>query len=229
MLRKNVIKVHKGSFKQVKEEFQSMPNRSVCLVLYEEEIYIDNIVIPAAKGKWIEGIIQNNMIYNFEEIDKLSYSYEISKLKNGMLNVRIFCINSESSELFHHVVGKGRVTSVYLIQFCYVCYSFKKLRIAKYILIFSSHDYTYLLLCNKATLIKSYVFESSRATFSKINSLIESLLADKNLGGSYERVPVLFINFEFRDIIERLSYKYAIYDLARRDESKIIKKYIGGI
>ncbi|MDP4087766.1 MAG: hypothetical protein Q8930_00695, partial [Bacillota bacterium] len=138
-----------------------------------------------------------------------------------------FCINSERNELFHHMVGRSRISSVYLIQFCYIHYVFSMLRRRDYILIFSTNDFTYILFCLDATLHKSFLLENEVAKYSNISTKIESIFKDAAADTGIRKIPVVFINFEFKDIIEKLSYSYYVYDVGRIDEDKIIKKYIG--
>ncbi|MDP4091273.1 MAG: RepB family plasmid replication initiator protein, partial [Bacillota bacterium] len=135
MFGNTIIKVNKSSYEKLQESFQKLPNKTFSLILYEEEIYVGSIEIPTVRKKWVSGMVQSSLIHTFEEIDKLSYSYEIVSKMKGMYSIRLFCINSERNELFHHMVGRSRISSVYLIQFCYIHYVFSMLRRRDYILI----------------------------------------------------------------------------------------------
>lgn len=225
MLGNSVLKVHKNNLETVKKNFSRKQSRAIAAILYEEEIYIENIDIPKAKRKWIKRLVENNLTYNFEDIDKLAYSYEIINKRKGNKSARILCVNSDVNEFIQHSVKGMGVKAIYLIQFCYSYFAYLTCKADNFILIFNSGSYIYILFCEKRSIIKCEIMEINKADFGEINSTIQTMLKTEDIYTACDEMPLVLINFREDHIIEKLKTHYNLYSIVEKEESKIINKY----
>jgi hypothetical protein len=229
MIFKRLIKVYNNNTETIKAEIRNIHRGSVIFIYYEEDIYIDTLLIPATKSKWLNKMIKNNMIYNFDDISKLCYSYDILSKSSNKYNVRLYCINSKKEQLFEALNKGTRVRGVYLIQFCYIYYVEKLLKVKEFILIFNTGEFTYLVFYAGGTVDNSSILKVGDAGITTLVEAIKSILRNRKNQVTEIKFPIILINYSIKGHREELSEHFLVKDLGEICEDKIIKKYIGVI
>jgi hypothetical protein len=229
MFLKKIVKVYDNNIDGVKSEIANLQRCSVNFVFYQEDIYIDTLFIPAAKKKWISKLVKNSLIFNFEDIGKLCYSYDIAYKSANKFCIRLYCINSKKNLLFEALNKGVRVVGVYLIQFCYCYYVQRYHKQKEFLLIFNSKGFTYIIFCLGGSLKSSSLFKSTQESFKTILDVIEENI--KGIDGKCygDTLPIVFMNYEIKSHIESLSQYFPVKDLGSVSEEKVVKKYIGAI
>ena len=227
MFYRKIIKVYDNNVDIVKSNSSQYHRCSLKLIFYCEDIYIDRIYIPAVKKKWIGQMIKNNLIANFDDIGKLCYSYDITHKSANKYCISLYCINSKKNQLFDVANNKFRVEGVYLIQFCYLYYIQRQIKFKDFLLIFNAQNYTYILLSVEGTLESSSVVKSDQLTLNNTIDAIEMNLKNIKENKAGNTIPVLFVNYQFKDYVNVISQLYYVKDVGNVNEDKLIRKYTG--
>ena len=228
MFSRKIIKVYDSNTDITKAKLAKLRSCSLNLIFYCEDIYIDRLFIPAVKKKWVGQMIKNNLIINFDDIGKLCYSYDILHKSANKYCISLYCINSKKYQLFDVLNNKVRVTGVYLIQFCYLFYIHRHLKLKNFLLVFNTNSYTYILSSLEGALIYCNMVISHQLALNYIINNIETTMKDiKDRLNTTDAIPVLFINYESKNNVKEISQLYQVKDLGNVSEDKLIRKYIG--
>ncbi|WP_139904263.1 hypothetical protein [Clostridium thermarum] len=226
---KKVIKIYNSNIETIKSELGKRCRGSFVFIYYEEDIYIDTLYIPATKTKWLSKMIKNHMIYNFDDISKLCYSYNILSKSSNKYKIRLYCINSKKEQLFEALNKGAKVKGVYLIQFCYLYYVEKILKKSEFVLIFTSGEFTYLVFYAGGGVESSSIFKFADNGSGNLLDIIKKCIGCGDKITTDINFPIVFLNYHSKGHIECLAEHFSVKDLGKISEDKIIKKYIGVI
>lgn len=233
MFRKKILCIFGQNEELIKRELNSLQWGSIKVVFFQEDIYIDTLCIPMVKSRWINNMIKNHLLYNFDEIEKLCYSYDVVSKSSKKLCIRLYCINARNSFIFEELKKSVRITGIYLIQFCYLNFVQKQLGLKDFILVFSSRGSIYVEFFSNGSLLVNYCFkEGAEENYEFINEKIidEFISCYKQL--SSEKAALIALNLIEQGLLKILSDYFQtskVVNLGYISEEKIIKKYVGGM
>lgn len=227
MFISTVMRVYEDNLEEVLEQLKRKRFGKTKFVFYDEEIYIDIIQLPMVKRAWMNNLIINNLIYNFEDISSLSFSYEVISIKNKKCKIILYCINSKKNILYESLNTKHKVVGVYLIQHCYHYFVRKILKVKDFILVFDSKKRTYLNYSCQGVLKKSFIYNRNDEETVDIIDTINKIFLDDYLNKDIQTPPILIINYEKIDLLMKALGDSNIRNMGRIDENTIIKKYVG--
>ncbi|NLZ47354.1 MAG: hypothetical protein GX895_00960 [Clostridiales bacterium] len=227
MVISKIIKVHEDNIDSVIDKLKEIKRGKIKFIFYDEDIYIDRIYIPPVKKAWMDNLISNNLIYNFEDIRKLAFSYEIISKKNSKYKIILYCINSKKNILYKSIKDKHKIVGVYLIQHCYHYYVKENLKVKDYILVFDSKKYTYIIYSKQGFLQNSLLYNRDEVEISVVVDSINKILSDHCLTKEGKILPIIMLNYEKTDLLMELLNDYCFKNMGTVNENKIIRKYVG--
>lgn len=227
MFISTVMKIYEDNIELVIEKLKEKKSRKIKFVFYDEDIYIDTIYIPPVKKAWMDNMIRNNLIYNFDDIGKLSYSYELIKKKNNKYKIILYCINSKKNILYKSINDKHKVVGVYLIQHCYHYFVKETLKVKDFILVFDSKKYTYINYSCQGFLENSLIYNSYEVEIAVIVESLNKILLDEGPTQESKAPPIIMLNYEKVDLLMGLMNNCSLKNMGIVNENKIIRKYVG--
>ncbi|EPY2275429.1 hypothetical protein ACXAT3_000107 [Clostridium sporogenes] len=143
----------------------NMEKRKLYLILEGERVYAKFITLPRINNKnKINEIIKNELIYEFNDIDNILYSYDILKKNKTNMESIIFCINIGNNKILKKCMGQCKnIAGIYSIQFSVLNLYREYIKEKNYIFLFKHKKYTYIILYSENNLIYSnFIYEGEK-------------------------------------------------------------------
>ncbi|EPY2271249.1 hypothetical protein ACXAUS_000031 [Clostridium sporogenes] len=143
----------------------NMEKRKLYLILEGERVYAKFITLPRINNKnKINEIIKNELIYEFNDIDNILYSYDILKKNKTNMESIIFCINIGNNKILKKCMGQCKnIAGIYSIQFSVLNLYKEYIKEKNYIFLFKHKKYTYIILYSENNLIYSnFIYEGEK-------------------------------------------------------------------
>ncbi|MGO5108673.1 hypothetical protein [Clostridium sporogenes] len=143
----------------------NMEKRKLYLILEGERVYAKFITLPRINNKnKINEIIKNELIYEFNDIDNILYSYDILKKNRTNMESIIFCINIGNNKILKKCMGQCKnIAGIYSIQFSVLNLYKEYIKEKNYIFLFKHKKYTYIILYSENNLIYSnFIYEGEK-------------------------------------------------------------------
>jgi hypothetical protein len=227
MFISKVMKVYDDNIELVIEKLKTTGPGKIKFIFYDEDIYIDTLSIPVVKKAWIHNIINNKLIYNFDDIGKFSFSYEILTKKENKYLIVLYCINSRKNILYKSLEPKHKVVGVFLIQHCYHYFVKELVKVKDFILVFNSKKYTYVIFSYNGFLKKNIIFKNGEVEIGEILDCINEILSNEDNDGTVKNTPIIMINYEKVDLLMKMLSDCSFRNMGTVDENRIIRKYVG--
>lgn len=140
----------------------NMEKRKLYLILEGERVYAKFITLPRINNKnKINEIIKNELIYEFNDIHNILYSYDILKKNKTNMESIIFCINIGNNKILKKCMTQCKnIAGIYSIQFSVLNLYREYIKEKNYIFLFKHKKYTYIILYSENNLICSnFIYE----------------------------------------------------------------------
>lgn len=140
---KNIIKTSRNGTKKLR--------RSITVVLKGEEIYYKELNLPGNSYKYIENIVENELLYCFKNIDNILYDFIVKEKNKNSVSILLYYVNIEKSEFFMSFYKdykniNSRLKGISLVQFQIVKHFGAKIKHNNYILIYVEMQKIYFIL-----------------------------------------------------------------------------------
>jgi hypothetical protein len=207
-----------NSIEDIKIDFT---NKNLFIVIDGEEVYVKLLTLPKVKKERLYEIIKSELQYRFKTINNIMFTYEILKDNGVNLEVAVFCLNWNKSELIKKCMGRGaKVKGIYPIQFCILNKYKNYIEDKKYIFIFVYEDILYFLACINSKIVANSVIK----TF-KEKSFMEELNKFQIKCGTIEEFKdinkIFFLDFPNKRLIEDVKKLCNCIDLGSIDKEAI--------
>ena len=143
----------------------NMEKRKLYLILEGERVYAKFITLPRINNKnKINEIIKNELIYEFNDIHNILYSYDILKKNKTNMESIIFCINIGNNKILKKCMTQCKnISGIYSIQFSVLNLYREYIKEKNYIFLFKHKKYTYIILYSENNLIYSnFIYEGEK-------------------------------------------------------------------
>jgi hypothetical protein len=150
--------------------------KAVTLVLENEEIYIMNLVLPAAEKYTLWNLIKDELIMKFGNIDNILFDFALCRKTGKTMEVMVYCINFDMKKIVSEMKRKGgMLKGVYPLQL-YILKEYGKLvRKSSYFLAFLFRKRIYLVAIVDKMLVMNKIMPESEG----LNEQDFGYLADK--------------------------------------------------
>lgn len=144
-----IYKNNKNNFSSIKiDKPESIKlhfwNKKFYIVLEGEEVYIKFISIPKVELKNIHDVVKTELMYNFNNIDDIMFTYKIYREYENKLEVLVYCINSSKYEIIRRCSEIWDVKGINVIQFCLFNYIKSLVDVKNYIYIYLLNGNLYI-------------------------------------------------------------------------------------
>ncbi|KEJ01162.1 hypothetical protein N494_09340 [Clostridium botulinum A2B7 92] len=153
----------------------SMEKRKLYLILEGESVYAKFITLPRINSKnKINELIRNELIYEFNNIDNILYSYDILKKNKTSMEGIIFCINICNNKILKKCMAQCKnIAGIYSIQFSVLNLYKEYIKEKNYIFLFKHKKYTYIILYSENNLIYSNLIYEGEKEENKIEKVLK--------------------------------------------------------
>jgi len=136
--------------------------KSTTLVLENEEIYIMNMVLPAAEKHTTWNMIKDELTMKFGNIDSILFDFDLSGKTGKTIEATVYCINFDMKKIVSELKRKGGILQgVYPLQL-YVLKKYQKLiRDSSYLLAFLFRNTIYLAAAANNMLVMNKIIDES--------------------------------------------------------------------
>ncbi|MEY7999439.1 hypothetical protein AB8U03_04365 [Clostridium sp. Mt-5] len=210
----NNNKINKSviSIKDIKVKLK---NRNLIILVHGEEIYIVFMELPKMNRENLFRIIKEELENKFKKMDNIMFSYEIIRRYKYRLEIMVFCMNWHNMKVAEKCDDVGfRIKGIVPIQF-YIWENYKdKIINENYIFILMRDKIIYFIACHRGKIVFNNVFKNiSKDGFFDIleqfRVKLSILMPDLRFS------HIFFVDFPYKDIIEKLSENYMCKDLAK--------------
>lgn len=166
--------------------------KAVTLVLENEEIYIMNMVLPAAEKYNLWNMIKDELIMKFGNIDSILFDFALCVKTGKTVEVMVYCINFDIKKIVSELKRKGgMLKGVYPLQF-YILKEYGKLvRESSYFLAFLFRKKIYMVaMVDKILVMNKIMPESEGLNEQDFGYLADRIKVIYLLGISKEAVEV---------------------------------------
>lgn len=191
--RENIkVKVH-----EIDKIKVNLKRKSVLILIHGEKIYVENMLIPKVKRKYVYNLVEEKLKEKFKDIDSMLFSYKITEKNRYSLNVNTFCINRN----YRKLVEKFKDSSVNIIglipiQF-YILNKYKnRIKDENYIFLTYIEEKGYFIACCRNKVVFNEMFEiNSEEEF--LECLDEFILKLKLIVPTVEFNYIYSVNFYY--------------------------------
>lgn len=210
------IEIKGKDLKDIKVDFK---NKSLFLIVHGEEVYVKYMTLPKVKKEKLNFFIKSELEYRFKKIDNVMFTYEVFKDNGTNLEVIVFCLNWNKSEVIKECVNKGgEIKGIYPVQFHVLNRYRKKIKEKDYIFIFFSENTLYFLgCCNEKIIGNSLWKDYNREKF--MDELEKFKIKCCAINNFKDFSSIFFLDFPDKAFIETLSEEYNCTDLGDIDEN----------
>jgi len=200
-----------------------LKNKSLFLVIHGEEVYVKYMTLPKVKKEKLYLLIKNELNYRFKKIDNIMFTYEVFKDNGTNLELIVFCLNWNKSDLVKECVKKGgKIKGIYPVQFHVLNNYRRKIKEKNYIFIFFIENNLYFLGCRDDKIIgNSLCKKYDREKF--MDEMEKFKIKCCNMNNFADFSSIFFLGFPDKDLIETLSEEYDCTDLGDIDKEDIEK------
>ena len=181
------------------------------------------MTLPKVNKNKLYFLIKDELRYKFKKIDNIMFTYEVTKDKGRNVEVIVFCLNWNKSDLISKCVEKGaEIKGIYPIQFHIFNNYRKRIKDVNYIFIFIMQNNLYFLGCSDNEIIGDSVCKM--LDFNKemfIDELEKFKIKCCNIRNLKDFYNLYFLDFPHKDLIENLSAQYKCTDLGSIDKDKL--------
>ncbi|WP_050607616.1 hypothetical protein [Clostridium niameyense] len=187
-----------------------LKKRRVFFILEGEEVYIKLLTLPKVRGRKLEKIIRNELIYEFHSIDNILYNYKIHKENKDNIEILVFCVNIDKNiVLKEYLKSNKKIKGIYLIQFCVLEKYKEVIKEENFILIMKYKKYIYSIFYKNNEILNNEVIKENEDLNSKLNKFLFECCGEKHK--CYKKIYTLNIknlenlkeelkDFEFIDL-----------------------------
>lgn len=198
-----------------------LKNKSLFLIIHGEEVYVKYMTLPKVKKEKLYLLIKNELNYRFKKIDNIMFTYEVFKDNGTNLELIVFCLNWNKSDLVKQCVKNGgEIKGIYPVQFHILNNYRRKIKEKSYIFIFLMESNLYFLGCRDDKIIgNSLCKEYNREKF--MDELEKFKIKCCNAKKFIDFPNIFFVDFPDKDLIETLSQEYHCTDLGNIDKCNL--------
>lgn len=208
------------NLEEIKVDFK---NKKLFLIIHGEEVYVKHMTLPKVNKNKLYFLIKDELRYKFKKIDNIMFTYEVTKDKGRNVEVIVFCLNWNKSDLISKCVEKGaEIEGIYPIQFHVFNNYRKRIKDANYIFIFIMQNNLYFVACSGNEIIGDSVckmIDFNNEMF--IDELEKFKMRCCNLRNAKDFYNLYFLDFPHKDLIENISVQYKCTNLGIIDKGKL--------
>jgi hypothetical protein len=191
----------------------SLKNKNLFLIIHGEEVFVKYMILPKVKEEKLYVLIKEELSYIFKKIDNIMFTYDIFKDNGAYLDIVVFCLNWNKSDIIKKCINKGaEISGVCPVQFHILNNYRKKIKEKNYILIFSLQDSLYFLGCKEDKIIGNSVCKifQKKNFFEELEKFhVKCCSIQKDV----QFTSMFFLDFPYKDLIENLATEYKCTDL----------------
>lgn len=164
------------NFSALKNLHIDLKHKATSILLEGEEVGVKLINLPKVKKEILQDLIRDELLYHFDNLDSIVFTYTISKEDKSSLAVLVFCVNITKINFVQSCLKRSRrIKNIRPIQFCFL--SFIKPRIIEknYAVAFTYRDYIYFLYCINNRMLYNRVYEKTQHEM-ELKNLFQSFL-----------------------------------------------------
>lgn len=202
-------------------EDKKIKSKKLYVLIEGEEVYIKELIIPKVKGKKINKILNNELLYEFNSLEDILYCYKIKNKNKRNMNILMFCVNIYDKLYVKKILNnKFNVKGIYLVQFVILNYYMKYIKENKFKFLLKYKDYIYFIVCDKDKIIYNSVIKEDE----RKNILIKKELLKEEFK-MYNKIYCVFCDTNFlKDVLDEFEVVYL--KKSDKDLKKIYKKII---
>jgi hypothetical protein len=160
--------------KKKKKHVGDMLNRSLYIVIYEEEVYIKKFNLPKTKGEILYNLVKTELSFSVGDINNILFDYKITKHMNSCIEVMVFYINYQKIAFIKENSCYKNIEKIMLIQFAMKKYYRRSIKEENYILTFIYDNALYILAVNNNNLIANCIIENFTSEEEKLMIALET-------------------------------------------------------
>lgn len=192
-----------------------LKKRRVFFILEGEEVYMKLLTVPKVKGRKLEKIIRNELIYEFHSIDNILYNYKIHKENEENIEILVFCVNIHNNiVLKEYLRSNNKIKGIYLIQFCVLEKYKEVIKEKNFILIMKYKKYIYLIFYKDNEILNNEVIKENEDLNLKLNKFLFECFEEKYKGCK----KVYALNIENLESLKEELKDYEFIDLGYFNE-----------
>lgn len=189
----------------------NLKDKNLSIVINDEEVYTKLITIPKVPKERIYFIIKNELQYRFKNVNNIIFSYDIVQHKKDKLEVMVFCLNWNRSNLISRFAEEDiRIEKIVPVQFNVVDNYSKRIKEKEYGIIFLREKSLYLIGCIEDKMITNKVV--SGCSILQDNVFVDELEKFKIkcslFGFENELTNLFFLGFPYKELVSGLSKDY---------------------
>ncbi|MBC2580314.1 hypothetical protein [Clostridium sp. DJ247] len=189
----------------------NLKDKNLSIVVNDEEVYIKLITIPRVPKERIYFIIKNELAYRFKNVSNIIFSYQIVHHKKDKLEVMVFCLNWNKSNLINRFAEEGiRIEKLVPVQFHIIDNYSKRIKEKEYGIIFLREKSLYFVGCVENKMITNKVISiyDNLQDNIFIDELEKFKIKCSVFGFENELTNLFFLNFPYKELVNSLSESY---------------------
>jgi len=200
-------------------------NKNLYVLVEGETVYIKMVTLPLVKKHLIDDMIKNELIYYYNDIKNIAFTYKLIKQDKSNMEILVFCLKGDKLDILENSISNNvKLKKVNLIQFCFKNYYSSKINVKNYILVFYYNSNLYFLICCNNEIRANNIIKVSELPFVKFSSIMNGFL---ELYNDYTKLceKIFYANISSLglDEFEYLELNYQILNDLKREE---LLKYI---
>lgn len=210
IFNKNEINKNVTSIEDIKVELK---NRNLIILVHGKEIYVVYMELPRMNRKSLYRAIKEELKNKFKEMDNIMFSYEIIRYNKHSVEAAVFCMKWHNMKLLEKCNGLGaRVKGIVPIQF-YMWYCCRtKIKSENHMFILVEDDNFYFIAGHKDKIVFNNVFKNMKKQdfldmFEQFRVKLSILIPN------FKFAHIYFLDFPYKDIIEKLAETYVCKEL----------------
>lgn len=126
--------------------YVDIKRKNIYVLVKGEEILIKNFTLPNIRDKYIlDQMIEREIIYYFNDITDMCYSYYIYERSKNTLKAMVFCLNCTGIGKIRDIAFKNNLKAVWIIQNIFLEYFHNNITHREFIFICSYESNLYLV------------------------------------------------------------------------------------
>lgn len=162
-------------YEEIFEAKRELQKKNLNIVLLEEEFYTECLTIPSCRKKYIDDIVESEVINKFKEKDDILYNYSIVQRDKESTKILINYIDSKNINCLKPLKKILKINSVYPIQMLAGKKIKRKFKKDIFIAIFPFEDILYGFTYYKKLILGTTLIRKNDS-FEKMKDKIFSLL-----------------------------------------------------
>jgi len=161
-----------------RKDFQiEIKNKNLYVLVEGETVYIKIITLPVVKKHQIEDLIKNELLYYYQEIDHIAFTYKLIKEDKVNMEVLVFCYKGNNLDILENTINNNiNLKSVNLLQFCFKNYYSNKIQEKNYIFVFYYNYNLYFLICHNGEIVVNNILNVNETVSFKFSEVMNEFL-----------------------------------------------------